>query len=412
MPVIKLTKSAIDKIPYTTCGQRLYLDSELKCFGLKVGKEVKTFVVQKDISGRSRTFTIGRYGVFTTDEARREAIEILAMVARGLDPKVEKERKRGLELTVKESYESYLENRSLADSTYKDYQRVFNTHFCDWLKRRLIDLDENRVRSRFLSISKSNSKNSASKSFAYLRAVFEYVKKRYPRSGIENPTSILSLENHWYVPPQRQRYIDLESLPNWYAGLTAIPNVAFRAYLLFILLTGLRRREAACLTWDCVDFDSTVFQILKTKNGHEHCLPMSDFIEKLLRTQYKKAKGKFVFPGKDKDKHIEEPKRAIMNVTKSTGVAFTVHDLRRTFATICDEVKLTKNDISALLNHQSNRDVTANYIITDLPRMRERMQTVSDFVFEKIAKKLRANHHGIEHEGWPRKTDLVEMIYQ
>jgi hypothetical protein len=48
---------------------------------------VRSFLVQyRNKNGRSRRVTIGRYGVFTPDQARDEARSILARVARGEDP--------------------------------------------------------------------------------------------------------------------------------------------------------------------------------------------------------------------------------------------------------------------------------------------------------------------------------------
>jgi hypothetical protein len=53
MPKLKLTKSAIDALPYATKGQVLYCDAELPGFYLIVGSKSKTFAAQKDIQGRS-----------------------------------------------------------------------------------------------------------------------------------------------------------------------------------------------------------------------------------------------------------------------------------------------------------------------------------------------------------------------
>src|SRR4051812_42687255 len=63
-------------------------DDDLPGFGLRMKPSgAKSFFIQyRNANGRSRRFTIGRYGVFTCDEARTEARKALAEVARGLDP--------------------------------------------------------------------------------------------------------------------------------------------------------------------------------------------------------------------------------------------------------------------------------------------------------------------------------------
>ena len=57
--------------------QRLYMDLELRGFGLLVGRKKRSFVAQSDIKGRTTRVTIGQYGVWTVDQARKKAREIL-----------------------------------------------------------------------------------------------------------------------------------------------------------------------------------------------------------------------------------------------------------------------------------------------------------------------------------------------
>ena len=62
---MKLTKSKVEEIPLQEKGQRLYFDSQLKGFGVCVGKKSKTYIVQRDVDGKTVRVTIGRHGVFT-----------------------------------------------------------------------------------------------------------------------------------------------------------------------------------------------------------------------------------------------------------------------------------------------------------------------------------------------------------
>src|SRR5438309_1195111 len=63
--------------------QRLYFDTELPGFGLCVGAKAKTYFAQGTVRGGFQRITIGRHGVFTVDQARREAQQVLAKIARG-----------------------------------------------------------------------------------------------------------------------------------------------------------------------------------------------------------------------------------------------------------------------------------------------------------------------------------------
>lgn len=95
-----------------------------------------------------------------------------------------------------------------------------------------------------------------------------------------------------------------------------------------------------------------------------------------------------MFPGEGKTGYIVEPKRAIDAVTATTGISFSCHDLRRTFATIAESLDLSGYTVKALLNHkQQTGDVTGGYIILNVDRLREPMQRVTDAINDRINKK-------------------------
>src|SRR4051794_2861678 len=87
-----LTKTVVDKIePPTNCSQAFYRDDILKGFAVRItASGVKSFVVETLIKGKVRRMTLGRYGVLTVDKARKNARELLAKIAGGIDPIAEK----------------------------------------------------------------------------------------------------------------------------------------------------------------------------------------------------------------------------------------------------------------------------------------------------------------------------------
>lgn len=162
-----------------------------------------------------------------------------------------------------------------------------------------------------------------------------------------------------------------------------------RDFLLFLLHTGLRRNEAAKLQWNQVDFQEGCFTVSDTKNGEPHTLPLSDYLKKLL--MQRKAEewpgNPYVFPSHGKAKCLQEPKVAIESVTSATGIIFTCHDLRRTFATIAESLDLSGYTVKALLNHkQQTGDVTGGYIVLNVDRLREPMQKITNAIQERIKK--------------------------
>jgi len=62
-----------------------------------------------------------------------------------------------------------------------------------------------------------------------------------------------------------------------------------RDYLLLVLFPGLRREEAARLTWDNVDLKARTLTVTDAKNNQDHTLPLSDFLYELLARRKESA---------------------------------------------------------------------------------------------------------------------------
>jgi integrase len=117
------------------------------------------------------------------------------------------------------------------------------------------------------------------------------------------------------------------------------------------LFTGLRRREASELRWTEVDLRERVIRLaaVRAKAGRKLDLPMADVVYDLLVARRALWNATWVFPSNGKTGHIEEPKFALKQVMAATGIAVSVHDLRRTFITVAEA-----SDISPLaLRHSS-----------------------------------------------------------
>ncbi len=87
---------------------------------------------------------------------------------------------------------------------------------------------------------------------------------------------------------------------------------------------------------------------------------------------------------KSKTGYIYEPKKAVNRVVELSNVPFTLHDLRRTFATVAGSLDLPAYALKRLLNHKMNHDVTAGYIMKDVERLRKPMQQVADFLLKHM----------------------------
>jgi integrase len=256
-----------------------------------------------------------------------------------------------------------------------------------------------------------------------LRAVLNYqFEEDEGGTPYANPVNILSSRKRkaWFKVERRQTRLKNSDLPVWHKAVMSLDNGIMTDYLRFLLFTGLRRQEAATLKWKQVDFNEGCFTIMDTKNKHPHTLPLSDYLETLLtdrkeglKTELAEAKAAllkistmtlrdqqtarnrvalaesrlaspYVFPGEGKTGYIVEPKRAIDAVTAATGISFSCHDLRRTFATLAESIDLSGYTVKALLNHKQDNDVTGGYIILNVDRLREPMQKITNALQARI----------------------------
>lgn len=78
---------------------------------------------------------------------------------------------------------------------------------------------------------------------------------------------------------------------------------------MLVILTGLRRQDAASLRWEQVDMKTKTLRIIDTKNNVPHTLPLSTYLRNLLQIRLATAKSDFVFPAPSATGHIMESKK-------------------------------------------------------------------------------------------------------
>src|SRR5262245_54724560 len=113
---VKITKRHVDATQPRERDTFLW-DTDVKGFGLKVTPNGrKVYVLQYRMAGRGtpmRRYTIGAHGIFTPEQARKEAEARRGEIRKGIDPGMAKRKALADQLaaiTVKGLCERYLEN--------------------------------------------------------------------------------------------------------------------------------------------------------------------------------------------------------------------------------------------------------------------------------------------------------------
>ena len=129
-------------------------------------------------------------------------------------------------------------------------------------------------------------------------------------------------------------------------------------------MTGLRSKEARSLKWTQVDLEcgSITIGSEQAKNHTVAVLPLNRWLRDQLAL--KQGQGSvYVFEnGNVKGGYVRNLKRPLERIKRRSGLEFTPHDLRRSFATYLDTVGTPFGVIKQLLNHKTKADVTERYI--------------------------------------------------
>jgi integrase len=355
----------------------------------------KSFLVYRKLHGRPVRVTLGRFPDMKIERARKMAEKRLGELAEGKNPIKEKKAARQRGVTLAEVYKDYIESRGskLSANTLSNYKTIMNSHLADWANKPMSDISRDMVESKHRKLS-AISESSANKSMRVLRAMFNYAHGKYEDEqgrGLfpDNPVKRLTHTKSWNRETRRQNKIKNQDLKSWFQAVLFLAESddeyqrTVSDYLQVTLLNGLRRRESAALKLEDLDFRDKTFTIHNTKNGQPVTLPMSEYTESLLLRRRDLSSGWYVFPGRGGSGCINDPRRAIADIRKSSGVYFTIHDLRRTFISIAESLDVSSYAVKRLVNHSTGSDVTAGYVIMDVERLRKPMQQISDFILEQ-----------------------------
>jgi len=380
------THERLNKLPVPDVGRTEYFDTKQQKLRLRVTTTgAKSFAVVKKVNNKPKRVTIGKWPEISIAKARDEAIKILDEIRQGIDPLTLK-RKKAIESTkLEEVLESYLSDRDLKPYTVKDYRYKLKLGFSDWLKRPVSDITEDMVLKRHKKISQTG-KTTANTTMRVLRLTLNYASAVGMINS--NPTSILSKARLWHKNNRKDRVIPSSQLQTWHEGVVALNNKKAKAYLLIALYMGFRSSELLTLEWTHVDIKAESITLYDTKNGTDHKLPIPMALIPYVKELHDlTGSHKWVFSGDKPERPMAIPAKPIKMVKKASGVEFSPHDCRRTFATIAEAVNLPMSMIKRLLNHNTDNDVTGGYIVTEEETLREAINKIANYIQARVTQK-------------------------
>lgn len=406
-PPVKLTKGYIDRIKPGPRDE-FHWDTDPKGFGLRCTPTGKiTFIAQgrPDPAKPAARITVGSYGVFTVEQARKAGRQYLLDMENGIDPRDVRRQEEAKSITLREVADAYFADKPLKASTRRDMDRHIEVAFAKWKDRPIASITADECHTYFEKLAAKGLRGKPAPSapklyFTTLRSMINYAMERYENKDgtpIIDRNPVAKLKSKMTPDEPRERHIDRRQIGQFWNWLNDARTVAINDdaaasidLVKFLTLTGARRNEAATLEWRNVHIDDPEdcwWHITDSKTTPIK-LPLSTQAVAILKQREAlndtSAKpSAFVFPSRSKLGHVRDTRAPLERFAPTIGMErLSAHDLRRTFITLgANACGLDIVKVELLTNHRPMSVTTRHYLPTsDLRDYHREVQVIADFI--------------------------------
>lgn len=337
MAKIALSDAKLRSLKPPEKGQFNYWDKGLAGFGVRLSQGgSRTFVLKH----RNQYITLGRHGIVSLSEARTEAKRLLAEFTLG--------KVRPQSITYPQATSLFLEEkaRTKKPRTVAEYKRLLSRFP---FKGQLADISHGEFLRR---LNRFGAEGERSHLLVVAKVFFRWcIKRRYIT---DDPTSGLSQK----VSPPRERVLSDTELKAIWQGLDRADLPPHYATVVRLLIcTGQRRGEIAALKPAYISSGQCELPKEIVKNNRSHVFPLGTLAQALLAEPLAKAANPdaLLFSARGKPhKPLNAWSKPKQDLDTVCGVKdWTLHDLRRTFATRLAELGTPIHVVEKLLNHVS-----------------------------------------------------------
>lgn len=409
-----LNDKMIARLSLADKGQYVVRDTELKGFFLVIGKKKKTFTVQgefwRDGKRHYKKVAVGTADDMTTRDARTEAKDILAKIAKGEyveEPKAA-DATPTADITLRQAWARYriaLERKNRSQGTIDGYEDHVERLMKDWLDKPLKELGENPglVATRHDDLTESSGPYAANGCMRTLRAIYNHARKSVRGLPPENPVMAVD----WNEEKRRDVAMGTVDIAGWMTEAGRIRNPVRREFHLFTAFCGSRPTALKKAALAHLDLRTRILHIPSPKGGTKKAFdiplsrPMIRCLVRAIRASrmlYPEAAETWIFAADSEEGHIVEHKE-----NRDTTLSKWGNELRHTYRTMGQAAGLSPVDMHLLMNHSlKGANVNEGYITRSKllnDHLRASQQALSDFL---IKAGTAAPKDGSERErAWP-----------
>jgi integrase len=349
--------------------ERIVWDDDLPGLGLRmrVGGS-RNWVFQYKVGDKQRRMTLGALSAMPLVKVRETAGELYAKVKLGQDPAAAKEEaKANATETFEPIARQYLARKegSVRSRYHHEIERYLLVNSKPLHGMAIAGI----TRRNIAVLLEDHSDSVASQLRATLSAFFTWTMK-----GGLTETNPVTATNRTQ-PKKRKRVLSTEEIRKVWAVLEG----DYKDIVRLLLLTGQRREEIGKLCWSEIDFGKGLITLSpeRTKNKHEHVIPMSEQVKAILKGRNLIAGRDLVF-GYGKG-GFSEWSRAKKKIDDRIAIpAWRLHDIRRTVATgMANDIEILPHIIEAVLNHTSGHKAGVAGIYNHATYLKEKTEALN-----------------------------------
>lgn len=297
--------------------------SDAKVIGLKAlvySSGRMSYIVRKNINGKSHYVPIGCGTQFSINEAREKASEIIYSLKRkgkihGKDYAAIKNMTFG---QLIDKYEVDVLSTGVKKSANTDRSKIKNYLYPQLGALKVAQITEGDILRYLAGLElKPATRN---RHLALIKALFTYAV----RMNFVSCSPARYIKALPETTSQRKAMTDAQS-KSWMEAAIQMrnsePDNAALALLVFLALTGLRLGETRFLLLEDIDWSRQTITLRETKNGKLRCVPVGDKAFVLLTEQRQHLGDKgWVFPGYNTTNPVAEPRRLQKRICEKAGM--------------------------------------------------------------------------------------------
>jgi integrase len=289
--------------------------------------------------------------ILSAEQARDQAKKILAKVALDQDPATEKKRRASADkFTFAAMGEEFLmaKEGTVRPRTFTEAKRYLQGSYFKPLHTMSVDAITRRdVAARLLVIGRESGSVTAARARSVLSGMYAWAMGQ----GLAETNPVVGTNRPKTSPPRDRVLTDQEVVAIW----NAAGDDEFGRIVKLLILTGQRRTEVGGMTWNELDGGTWTIPAARTKNGRQHTLPLSGLAQSIIESVPPQIGRDHLFGARAPRGFCSwAPAKDDLDARLGDQVRpWTLHDLRRSFATRMCDLGILPHVVEQILNHHS-----------------------------------------------------------